>query len=67
MAKCVLQFRLENLQTAIPAKELTQMNIKNEWDATGTAHKYDPDGADMLLMKPISSVRYYRFGQVRNL
>ena len=28
------------------------MNLDNSWNATGTAHKYDKDGADMLLMKP---------------
>ncbi len=31
---------------------LYQMNLDNGWNATGTAYKYDKDGADYLLMKP---------------
>ena len=48
------------------ANELTQMNIKNEWDATGTAHKYDPRWC-RYAVDETHNVGYYRFGQVRNL
>jgi porphobilinogen synthase len=51
--RSVFYSSFRELANSNPSSERTyQMNIKNEWDATGTAHKYDSDGADMLLMKP---------------
>tara|TARA_B100000886_G_scaffold299740_1_gene228413 strand:- start:182 stop:724 length:543 start_codon:yes stop_codon:yes gene_type:complete len=51
--RSVFYSSFRELANSNPSSERTyQMNIKNEWDATGTAHKYDTDGADMLLMKP---------------
>ena len=51
--RSVFYSSFRELADSSPSSErLYQMNLDNSWNATGTAHKYDKDGADMLLMKP---------------